>query len=213
MKSPLVEANAARLEAIEAGEQIVVGVNRFTDDEPSPLTAGDDQIMVMPRPVEAEQIARLKAWRDSATRGPREAALAELRAPRRKAEHRPAFHRRREGGRHHRRMGQCHARRLRGIPRPHWRPPTARQSAAGSTPCAARSSASPPNSASALKLFVGKPGLDGHSNGAEQIAVRARDCGFDVIYAGIRSTPAESSTPRRRRASIASACPSSPARM
>ena len=64
MKSKLVESNTARLEAIEAGEQTVVGVNKFKEGEPSPLTSGDSQIMVVPEHVEAEQIARLNAWRN-----------------------------------------------------------------------------------------------------------------------------------------------------
>ncbi len=78
MKSKLVESNTARLEAIEAGEQIVVGVNKFTSTEPSPLATGEDAIMVVPEGVEAGQIARLKAWRESRDNKAAQAAIEEL---------------------------------------------------------------------------------------------------------------------------------------
>ena len=78
MKSKLVELNTARLEAIEAGEQIVVGVNKFVEGEPSPLASGEDAIMVVPKHVEAEQVERLKAWRAGRDEKAAKAALEEL---------------------------------------------------------------------------------------------------------------------------------------
>jgi (2R)-ethylmalonyl-CoA mutase len=80
MKSKLVESNTARLESIERGEQIVVGVNKFIETEPSPLAAGDGAILTVPHEVEAEQIARLTAWRDARDAQAVAAALKDLRA-------------------------------------------------------------------------------------------------------------------------------------
>ena len=113
MKSKLVESNTARLEAIEAGEQVVVGVNRFTGGEPSPLTAGDNQIMVVPPHVEAEQIARLNAWREQRDAKAARAALERAFASRQgRTQHGRALDRGGQGRRHDRRMGQCLARRV-----------------------------------------------------------------------------------------------------
>src|SRR5262252_815264 len=80
MKSKLVESNTARLESIERGEQTVVGVNRFTETEASPLAAGDGAILTVPHEVEAEQIARLKAWREARDGAAVATALQDLRA-------------------------------------------------------------------------------------------------------------------------------------
>jgi (2R)-ethylmalonyl-CoA mutase len=192
MKSKLVESNTARLEAIEAGEQIVVGVNRFTEGEPSPLTSGENQIMVVPEHVEAEQIERLKAWRNQRDAKAAQAALNELARVAR------------EGGNM---VGPSIAAAKAGVTTGEWgnvlrgvfgeyRAPTgvsqtARQVGGALDEVRTEVQRVSTKIGKRAKFLVGKPGLDGHSNGAEQIAVRARDAGFDVIYAGIRSTPAE----------------------
>jgi (2R)-ethylmalonyl-CoA mutase len=192
MKSKLVESNTARLEAIEAGEQIVVGVNRFTEGEPSPLTSGENQIMVVPEHVEAEQIERLKAWREQRDAKSAQAALNELARVAK------------EGGNM---VGPSIAAAKAGVTTGEWgnvlrgvfgeyRAPTgvshtARQVGGALDDVRTEVQRVSTKIGQRAKFLVGKPGLDGHSNGAEQIAVRARDAGFDVIYAGIRSTPAE----------------------
>jgi (2R)-ethylmalonyl-CoA mutase len=192
MKSKLVEANTARLESIEAGEQIVVGVNKFTGGEPSPLTSGDDQIMVVPEHVEAEQIARLKAWRESRDQNAAQAAIEELARAAKEGRNmvEPSIAAAKAGVT----TGEW-GNVLRGV-FGEYRAPTGVSSTArqvGGALDAVRGEVERVSQklGKRAKFLVGKPGLDGHSNGAEQIAVRARDAGFDVIYAGIRSTPAE----------------------
>ena len=192
MKSKLVEANTARLEAIEAGEQTVVGVNRFMEGEPSPLTSGDNQIMVVPEHVEADQIARLQAWRAQRDQKAAQAAIAELERAAKEGRNmvEPSIAAANAGVT----TGEWgHV--LRGV-FGEYRAPTGVSSTArqvGGQLDAVRSEVERVSQklGQRAKFLVGKPGLDGHSNGAEQIAVRARDAGFDVIYAGIRSTPAE----------------------
>ncbi len=192
MKSKLVESNTARLEAIEAGEQTVVGVNKFTSSEPSPLASGSDAIMVVPEGVEADQIARLKAWRESRDNRAAKAAIEELARAAKEGRNmvEPSIAAAKAGVT----TGEWGAV-LRGV-FGEYRAPTGVSSTArqvggqldkvrGEVERVAHKIGRRP------KFLVGKPGLDGHSNGAEQIAVRARDVGFDVIYAGIRSTPAE----------------------
>ncbi|ATQ69936.1 MULTISPECIES: protein meaA [Methylosinus] len=192
MKSKLVESNTARLEAIEAGEQIVVGVNKFTEGEPSPLTAGDNQIMVVPEHVEAEQIARLNAWRAQRDAKAAQAALDGLVRAAKEGRNmvEPSIAAAKAGVT----TGEWGAV-LRGV-FGEYRAPTGVSSTArqvGGQLDAVREEVQRVSTkiGTRAKFLVGKPGLDGHSNGAEQIAVRARDAGFDVIYAGIRSTPAE----------------------
>jgi len=192
MKSKLVESNTARLEAIEAGEQIVVGVNRFTEGEPSPLTSGDNQIMVVPEHVEAEQIDRLKAWRAARNEAAAQAALAELSRAAKEGRNmvEPSISAARAGVTTGEWGGV-----LRGV-FGEYRAPTgvssvARQVGGPLDDVRAEVQRVSTKIGKRAKFLVGKPGLDGHSNGAEQIAVRARDAGFDVIYAGIRSTPKE----------------------
>ena len=192
MKSKLVESNTRRLEAIEKGEQIVVGVNKFVETEPSPLTSGEGAIMVVPEGVEARQIARLKAWREQRDAKAVEKALADLRAA--ASEGRSV-------------MEPSIAAAKAGVTTGEWgatlreifgeyRAPTgvgraARQT--GGDLSSVRGEVERVSQALGrrIKFLVGKPGLDGHSNGAEQIAVRARDCGMEVVYEGIRLTPAE----------------------
>ena len=192
MKAKLVESNTRRLEAIEAGEQIVVGVNKYVEAEPSPLTAGDGAIMVVPHHVEEEQVARLNEWRaardDKAVKG----ALAALRAA--AQENRNI-------------MEPSIAAAKAGVTTGEWgmllrevfgeyRAPTGVGRAARQIPGNLDEVRGEVERVSAklgrrIKFLVGKPGLDGHSNGAEQIAVRARDAGMEVVYEGIRLTPAE----------------------
>ena len=192
MKSKLVEANTRRLEGIEAGEQVVVGVNRFVEAEPSPLTAGDGSIMVVPHHVEEEQVARLKAWREARDGKAVARALAELRAA--AQENRNI-------------MEPSIAAAKAGVTTGEWgqtlrevfgefRAPTgvgraAREAGGNLDAVRADVDRVSRKLGRRIKFLVGKPGLDGHSNGAEQIAVRARDAGMEVVYEGIRLTPAE----------------------
>lgn len=192
MKSKLVESNTARLEAIERGEQVVVGVNRFTESEPSPLTTDNQSIMIVPEHVEADQISNLVAWRHA--RDPRIVGkvLSELRSAANE-------------GRNI--MEPSIAAAKAGITTGEWasvlreafgeyRAPTgiaaeARQIGGDLDDIRAEVERVSQKLGRRLKFLVGKPGLDGHSNGAEQIAVRARDVGMDVVYEGIRLTPSE----------------------
>jgi (2R)-ethylmalonyl-CoA mutase len=192
MKSKLVESNTRRLEAIERGEQVVVGVNRFMETEPSPLTAGEGAILTVPHEAEAGQIERLKAWRAARDNAAVEAALKDLRAA--AAEGRNV-------------MPASIAAAKVGVTTGEWgetlrqafgeyRAPTGVGRAARQQPGALDDVRADVERVSQklgrrIKFLVGKPGLDGHSNGAEQIAVRARDAGMEVVYEGIRLTPAE----------------------
>ncbi len=193
MKQQLVESNAKRLRAIETGEQAVVGVNCWTETEPSPLSGANDLgILTVPERAEAEQIAALQAWRASRDQNAVRAALAELGACAREGRNimEPSIACAKAGvttGE----WGQA-LREVFG----EYRAPTgvgkARAEAGGSLD-AVRAEVERVSSllGRRIKILVGKPGLDGHSNGAEQIAVRARDCGMEVVYEGIRLTPAE----------------------
>jgi (2R)-ethylmalonyl-CoA mutase len=192
MKRQLVESNTRRLEAIERGEQTVVGVNRFTETEASPLGGGQDMILTVPDHVEAEQIARLKAWRAARDDKAVQTALADL--ARAAAEDRNV-------------MPASIACAKAGVTTGEWalvlrqgfgeyRAPTgvgrgARNDSSGLDDLRADVDRLSKKLGRRLTFLVGKPGLDGHSNGAEQIAVRARDAGMNVIYDGIRLTPAE----------------------
>jgi (2R)-ethylmalonyl-CoA mutase len=192
MKSKLVEANTRRLEGIEAGEQIVVGVNKFIEAEASPLTAGDGAIMVVPHHVEEQQVARLKAWRDQRDAKAVAKALADLRAAAQEGRNvmEPSIVAAKAGvttGE----WGQT-LREVFG----EFRAPTgvgraARQAGGNLDAVRADVDRVSKKIGRRIKFLVGKPGLDGHSNGAEQIAVRARDAGMEVVYEGIRLTPAE----------------------
>ncbi|HEY8566805.1 MAG TPA: protein meaA [Beijerinckiaceae bacterium] len=191
LKQALVESNARRLAAIESGEQIVVGVNRFREGEPSPLTAGDGAVYTVSETVEMEAVHRIRAWRTRRDEAAVTAALAELEAAARE-------------GRNV--MPPSIACAKAGVTTGEWgetlrqvfgeyRAPTgvtASTASAGATQdirlmvaeLGERLGETP-------RLVVGKPGLDGHSNGAEQIALRARDVGMEATYEGIRQTPAE----------------------
>jgi (2R)-ethylmalonyl-CoA mutase len=193
MKRRLVESNTNRLSGIETGDQIVVGVNKWTETEPSPLTTGEGAIMVVDPAVEAEQIERLKAWRAGRDGKAAAAALAEV-------------ERAAKEGRNI--MEPSIAAAKAGVTTGEWgtalrkifgeyRAPTgvaqaaAQREGAGLDTVRASVETVSGKLGRRIKFLVGKPGLDGHSNGAEQIAVRARDVGMEVVYEGIRLTPAQ----------------------
>jgi (2R)-ethylmalonyl-CoA mutase len=194
MKQRLVESNARRLAAIESGEQVVVGVNKFTDTAPSPLIAGaDGGFMKVDDRAEAEQVERLKAWRESRDAKAVAAALQRLEADARSAVNiMDASVACAHAGVTTGEWGAC-LRKVFG----EYRAPTGVARAAievSATDIAslrARVDGVSRRLGRRIKILVGKPGLDGHSNGAEQIAVRARDAGMEVVYEGIRLTPAE----------------------
>ncbi len=190
MKAALVASHRERIRRIECGEQVMVGVNRFEETEPSPLTA-DGGILVVDPAVEQEAQTALEQWRVS--RGDVSAALAELRRVAASDENiMPAT------------LAAARA----GVTTGEWA--EALREAFGSyrAPTGVGEAAAPVSGQElaelrdevarvsealgrTVKILVGKPGLDGHSNGAEQIAVRARDAGMDVVYEGIRLTPAQ----------------------
>ena len=194
MKRALVSSNARRMAAIESGEQVVVGVNKFTEAEPSPLVpeqGGDSAFLSVDPKAEAEQIASLVRWRaarDDAAVATALAALEKVAG---------------DGGNIMEPSITCAQS---GVTTGEWahtlrrvfgeyRAPTG-VSGASSTLTSARTDearvrveAVSAKLGRRLKMLLGKPGLDGHSNGAEQIAVRARDAGIDVVYEGIRLTP------------------------
>ncbi len=192
MKGRLVESNADRVNAIERGETVVVGVNKYTASEPSPLMGEDGGIMVVDPAVEQDQIARLEDWRGSRDGEAVKAALEGLRAA--AAEGRNV-------------MPASIAAAKVGVTTGEWagvmravhgeyRGPTGVSRAVsnkteGLDDIREAVDAVSDKLGRRLKFLVGKPGLDGHSNGAEQIAFRARDCGMDISYEGIRLTPAE----------------------
>ena len=193
MKRRLVESHAARVAGIESGDQVVIGVNAYTESEASPLSAGAGAIQVVDEAVEAEQIQRLKAWRDARDAKAAAAALDELKSA--ATEGRNV-------------MDASIACAKAGITTGEWggalreifgeyRAPTGvggatrADSGDGLADLRKAVQAHAEKSGRRIKFLVGKPGLDGHSNGAEQIAVRARDCGMDVVYEGIRLTPTQ----------------------
>ena len=192
MKARLVESNAERIARIEAGETTVVGVNKWTEHAPSPLTSGPEAIMVADPEAEAEQIARLEAWRADRDDAAVIAALGELSRVAASGENiMPASIAAAKAGATTGEWGDA-VRRTFG----QYRGPTGVSKAPsnrteGLDEIRARVDAVSDALGRRLKFVVGKPGLDGHSNGAEQIAARARDCGMDITYEGIRLTPEE----------------------
>lgn len=192
MKQKLVESNAKRLAGIESKDQIVVGVNAFTESEPSPLATGTSAILTVPEGVEDEAVERIKAWRDGRDARAVAVALRDLEQAAREGRNimEPSVAAAKAGvttGE----WGET-LRRVFG----EYRAPTgvgraARADAGDLAAVRASVDALSTTLGRRLKFLVGKPGLDGHSNGAEQIAVRARDCGMEVVYEGIRLTPAE----------------------
>ncbi|CAA7615564.1 protein meaA [Magnetospirillum sp. SS-4] len=193
MKQKLVESNARRLGAIESGEQIVVGVNKWTETEPSPLTTGDGSIMTVDPKAEAEQIERLKAFRAARDQAAVAKAIAGLKSA--AAEGRnimdPSIACAHAGV-----TGGEWAGTLREVFGEYRAPTGVARAAASVTSDRIGAVRDKVEAISArlgrrVKMLVGKPGLDGHSNGAEQIAVRAKDAGMEVVYEGIRLTPAQ----------------------
>ena len=192
MKSRLVDSNAERLNKIEREETIVVGVNKFTNGEPSPLTAGDGGIMVVDPAVEQDQINRLNTWRETRNADEVSLALAELRAAAEAGKNimAPSIRAAKAGVT----TGEW-AEQMRAV-FGEYRGPTGVSRAVSNKTEGLDDIRDAVDAVSdklgrRLKFLVGKPGLDGHSNGAEQIAFRARDCGMDIEYDGIRLTPEE----------------------
>ncbi len=191
LKRALVESNARRIARVETGEQVVVGVNRFQEGEPSPLTAGEGVFMSVSENVEAEAVAKLRAWRSGRDAAAVEAARAELeRAARENRNVMPASIAAAKAGMTTGEWGET-LREVFG----QYRAPTGVSIETRSDPAGADVRLVIAELGAKLgetaRLVVGKPGLDGHSNGAEQIALRARDVGMEVTYDGIRQTPAE----------------------
>ena len=199
MKAALVESHSRRVQRIESGEQTVVGLNRFTETEPSPLTEGaDGGILTVDPAVEAEQIASVQAWRAGRDEAAVSAALGELArvAGDEQANIMPATI---EAARAGVTTGEWAATLREAFGE--YRGPTGVSGAAGHAEegeALAELRAEVDRVSDALgrriKVLIGKPGLDGHSNGAEQIAVRARDAGLEVVYAGIRLSPEQIAT-------------------
>ena len=190
MKSRLVDSNADRLNKIERNETIVVGVNKFTNGEDSPLTTGDGGIMVVDPAVEADQIERLNAWRADRDDGAVRRALAALRAAAQAGENvmAPSIAAAKAGAT----TGEWAAE-MRAV-FGEYRGPTGvsrgvSNKTEGLDDIRDAVDAVSDKLGRRLSFLMGKPGLDGHSNGAEQIAFRARDCGMDISYEGIRLTP------------------------
>jgi (2R)-ethylmalonyl-CoA mutase len=193
MKQELVTSHAARRARIENGEDIVVGVNKFETTEPSPLTADlDAAIQVADPEAERQAIASVEAWKAERDEDGVRAALAQLAEDAKSGENLMTAT-----------LGAARA----GATTGEWagtlrevfgefRAPTGVAGAVGVAEAGAELTrvresvkATSDELGGRLRLLVGKPGLDGHSNGAEQVAVRARDAGFEVIYQGIRLTP------------------------
>jgi len=191
LKSALVSSLARRRAEIEAGSTVVVGLNRFVESEPNPLLADmDTAIQTVDPAVEAAAISAVQAWRAARDPAPVAEALVALRdAAKTDANLMPAT------------LACARA----GVTTGEWagvlrevfgeyRAPTGVAGAGGVTDASAvreRVKAVGDELGRPLRFLVGKPGLDGHSNGAEQIAVRARDAGFEVVYSGIRLTPGQ----------------------
>jgi ethylmalonyl-CoA mutase len=194
MKSALVESHRERWRRIESGELTVVGMNRFTSTEPSPLVAdADGGILAVDKAVEEERCNAVRYWRAQRDQAAVDAALAELaRVARDDTENiMPASIAAARAGATTGEWSQT----LRDV-FGEYRAPTGVGEAASATSEEVSELRDEVERISEvlgrrLKFLVGKPGLDGHSNGAEQIAVRARDAGMDVVYEGIRLTPSQ----------------------
>ena len=191
MKQALVDSHTRRTRAIETGEITVVGVNAYTESAPSPLTASvDGGFLTVDAKAESDQIAKLQAWRQQRDGAAVARALDDLRAA--AAEGRNVMPASIAAAKAGVTTGEWAAalRRVFG----EYRAPTGIGGApvtdAGAlAELRERVRAVSGRIGRPLKILVGKPGLDGHSNGAEQIAVAARDCGIEVVYEGIRLTP------------------------
>jgi ethylmalonyl-CoA mutase len=197
MKAALVESHRRRWQRIESGEQVAVGMNKFTSTEPSPLTAGaDGGILVVDPEVEAERRAAVEKWRSERDQNVVDEALAALAETARQE--------------HENIMPATIAAVRAGATTGEWSQTLREAFGEYRAPTGVGDAAAAPSEEVSelrvevervseslgrrLKFLVGKPGLDGHSNGAEQIAVRARDAGMDVVYEGIRLTPSQIAT-------------------
>jgi (2R)-ethylmalonyl-CoA mutase len=191
MKEALVRSNAERIARVASGETVVVGVNKYQDAAPSPLTSQGGGIVTVDEAAEAAQVAGLEAWRANRDAAAVEKALGDLRQAAKSGDNvMPASIEAAKAGAT---TGEW-AEALREV-FGEYRAPTgiAGVSAGSATKnyedmrekvaAVARGRGRP------VRILLGKPGLDGHSNGAEQIAVAARDCGMEVVYEGIRLTP------------------------
>jgi (2R)-ethylmalonyl-CoA mutase len=195
LKQALVTSHAERRQRIESGEQVVVGVNAYENTEPSPLTADlDTAVQTVDPAAESAALASLQMWRSERDGEAVEAALSSLR----------------EAGKGTDNLMQATLTCVRaGATTGEWagvlrdmfgeyRAPTGVSGSVGVSvggeaiaAVRAKVAATSDELGGRLRFLIGKPGLDGHSNGAEQVAVRARDVGFEVIYQGIRLTPAQ----------------------
>jgi (2R)-ethylmalonyl-CoA mutase len=197
MKAALVDSHRERIRRIEAGEQVVVGLNRYTESETSPLTAdAEGGILVVDPALEAEQIEEVRRWRSERDQAAVDRALETL-----------AVVARDEGDASNLMEATIEAARA-GATTGEWSRTLREVFGSYRAPTGVGEAAAAPGELELgdlrteverlqeklgrrPKILVGKPGLDGHSNGAEQIAVRARDAGMDVVYEGIRLTPAQ----------------------
>jgi (2R)-ethylmalonyl-CoA mutase len=197
MKAALVDSHRDRIRRIESGDLVVVGQNRYESTEPSPLATGEDGgILTVDPGVEAHQIAALQDWREQRDSKAVELALVQLRRAAKSGDENimpPTIAAARAGAT----TGEW-AQALRDAFGEYRAPTGVGEASAG--PAAAGSDLEELRDEVArvgdalgrrIKILVGKPGLDGHSNGAEQIAVRARDAGMEVVYEGIRLTPSQ----------------------
>ncbi len=192
MKMRLVDSNSARIGDIETGDTTVVGVNKFTQAESSPLTAGEEAIMVADADAEADQIARLDAWRASRDQKRVDTALAAVKAAAQSGENiMTATIEAAKAGATTGEWGDVVRNSFGQYRAPTGVSPNPSNRTEGLDDIRAQVDAVSDKLGRRLKFLVGKPGLDGHSNGAEQIAARARDCGMDITYEGIRLTPEE----------------------
>jgi (2R)-ethylmalonyl-CoA mutase len=194
MKSSLVDSHRERIRRIEHGEQVVVGLNKFTESNPSPLIDEEGGIMTVDPEVEIQQREAVAAWREQRDGAAVESALEELR---------------RVAASDENIMPATIAAAKAGVTTGEWAAALREAFGEFRAPTGVGEAAAGDRDESDLaevreeverlaeaigrrpKILVGKPGLDGHSNGAEQIAVRARDIGFDVVYEGIRLTPSQ----------------------
>ncbi|HYZ28851.1 MAG TPA: methylmalonyl-CoA mutase family protein, partial [Thermoleophilaceae bacterium] len=195
MKTQLVESHRARVAAIESGDLKVVGQNVYTSTEPSPLAGGEDGgIMTVDEGVESSAIEAVRAWRSQRDQEAVDRALAAL-AEAARDESMNIMPASIEAARAGATTGEW-AQALRDV-FGEYRAPTGVADAAAATGDEALAELREKvervseSLGRRVKILVGKPGLDGHSNGAEQVAVRARDAGFDVVYEGIRLTPSQ----------------------
>ena len=203
MKQALVASHALRRQRIESGQDVVVGINKFTTTEPSPLTADlDTAIQTVDAKVEAAAAAAVKKWREERDAHPEAKENAEKALAALKADAADPTKNLMAASLQCARVGVTTgewAGALRDV-FGEFRAPTGvtgsigvGEAPAGSTLERVRAQVQRTGDelGAKLRFLVGKPGLDGHSNGAEQVAVRARDCGFEVVYQGIRLTPSE----------------------